>query len=94
MDREASDDEDDNHDGPLEMVNLVMNRINRSRRILDDAEESVDSDATLELHLSDGDLPSDTDSEVDIVQRYDLCVSITLALMSNKHSALTLIPQF
>jgi len=69
VDREASDDEDDNHDGPLEMVNLVMNRINRSRRILDDAEESVDSDATLELHLSDGDLPSDTDSEVDIVQR-------------------------
>jgi len=69
VEREASDDEDDHQDGPLEMVNLVLNRMSRSRRILDDAEESIDSDATLELHLSDGDLPSDTDSEVDIVQR-------------------------
>merc|ERR1712098_366283 len=58
VEREAIDDEDDHQDGPLEMVNLVLNRMSRSRRILDDAEES-----------SDGDLPSDTDSEVDIVQR-------------------------
>ena len=49
----------------LEMVDIVLQEIDRVRRDLDD-EESLDSDATLELHLSDGDLNTDTDSEVDL----------------------------
>merc|ERR1712173_195066 len=59
-------DQDDDEDN-LEMVNIVLNRTRRIER----DEESVDSDATLELHLSDGDLGAitDTDSEVDIVPR-------------------------
>merc|ERR1712183_74687 len=49
----------------LEMVDIVLQEIDRVRRDLDD-EESLDSDATLELHLSDGDVNTDTDSEVDL----------------------------
>ena len=47
------------------MVDIVLQEIDRVRRDLDD-EESLDSDATLELHLSDGDINTDTDSEVDL----------------------------
>merc|ERR1719232_287662 len=62
-----SDEEDDVNEDNLEMVNIVLNRTRRLER----DEESVDSDATLELHLSDGDIGAitDTDSEVDIVPR-------------------------
>ena len=42
----------------LEMVNIILNRTNRRR---DDDESSLDSDATLELHLSDGHHSSDTE---------------------------------
>ena len=49
----------------LEMVDIVLQEIDRVRRDLDE-EESLDSDATLELHLSDGDINTDTDSEVDL----------------------------
>jgi len=38
--------------GGLEMVNIVVNRARREREESDDS--SLDSDATLELHLSDG----------------------------------------
>lgn len=76
--RHDEDDDDDDVDGSVggdpEMVsvrlrgplgNLLRGRVGR------DEEESVDSDATLELHFSDGDIGniSDTDSEVDILPR-------------------------
>lgn len=38
--------------GGLEMVNIVVNRARRTEQDSDDS--SLDSDATLELHLSDG----------------------------------------
>merc|ERR550517_39411 len=47
------------------MVSMVLHEIDRVRRDLDD-DESLDSDATLELHLSEGDINTDTDSEVDL----------------------------
>jgi len=53
--------------GGEEMVGMVLHEIDRFRRELDD-DESLDSDATLELHLSEGDINTDvdTDSEVDL----------------------------
>ena len=48
-----------------EMVGFVLHQVEDIRRELDE-EESLDSDATLELHLSDGDINTDTDSEVDL----------------------------
>ena len=55
-------DEDDVNEDNLEMVNIVLNRTRRLER----DEESVDSDATLELDIG---AITDTDSEVDIVPR-------------------------
>ena len=57
-----SDEEDDVNEDNLEMVNIVLNRTRRLER----DEESVDSDATLELDIG---AITDTDSEVDIVPR-------------------------
>jgi len=44
----------------LELVNIVLNRAGRGR---DEDESSLDSDVTLELHLSDGQEFNDTDTE-------------------------------
>jgi len=55
-----------NGDNPgLEMVDIVLQEIDRVRRDLDE-EESLDSDATLELHLSDGDINTDTESDSEV----------------------------
>ena len=59
-----SDEEDDVNEDNLEMVNIVLNRTRRLER----DEESVDSDATLELDIG---AITDTDSEVDIVPRLE-----------------------
>jgi hypothetical protein len=53
----------------LELVNIVLNRAGRSRNVGpgrgDDEESSLDSDVTLELHLSDGQSNFDTDDSRD-----------------------------
>ena len=56
---EDTDIEDGRGDrSPLEMVKIVLNRARRRMEDTETETESVDTDATLELHLSDGELRS------------------------------------